>query len=583
VILSGLFSTETPLGRALGSCRRHFAAAALFSAGVNFLYLAPTLYMLQVYDRVLATGGKATLLLLSLVLLFALASLSGLDWLRSRLLIRCGAQLELALAGQVLTQSMRQPGFGRTSRSRLMRDFDALRQTLAGPGALAAFDAPWIPIYIGAAFLLHPALGLLCLVSCIGMIALAWLNERVTAPLLTRANTAAASGYAQHDHISAQAEQAQALGMTESLVAVQLHYRAKISELQVEASFASGQVTAVIKFLRIALQSAALGVAAWLAIGGHLSPGALMGASFLLARCLAPVEQIVAAWRGIATGRDAYRALKALFERAEEDVEKTVLPRPEGDIAVEALTMLTPLANRIGIADVSFTVEAGQMIGILGPSGSGKSSLMRALAGAAMPARGAVRIDGAATSTWPTGQLARHIGYLPQDFVLFPGTVKDNISRFHAYGPDADESIDEMTIAAARSIGIHELILRLPEGYDTKVGLGGVGLSGGQTQKIALARAVYGSPSILILDEPNAHLDLEGEGHLCSLLKALREQKVTVIIAAHRGPLLATADKMMVLNGGRIQSFGTLADLGATMRRGTAAPETPELTEMRRA
>jgi PrtD family type I secretion system ABC transporter len=583
VSLSGLFSTETPLGRALGSCRRHFTAAAVFSAGVNFLYLAPTLYMLQVYDRVLATGGKPTLLLLSLVLLFALASLSGLDWLRSRILIRCGAQLELALAGPVITQSMRQPGFGRTSRSRLMRDFDALRQTLAGPGALAAFDAPWIPIYIGAAFLLHPALGLLCLFSCIGMMALAWLNERITAPLLTRANAAAASGYAQHDHISAQAEQAQALGMTESLVAVQLNYRAKISELQVEASFVSGRVTAVIKFLRITLQSAAIGVAAWLAIDGHLSPGALMGASFLLARCLAPVEQIVGAWRSIANGRDAYRALKALFERAEEDVEKTVLPRPIGDIAVEAMTMLTPLANRIGVADVSFTIDAGQMIGILGPSGSGKSSLLRALAGAAMPARGAVRIDGAATSTWPTGQLARHIGYLPQDFVLFPGTVKDNISRFHAYGPYADEPIDEMTVAAAKAIGIHELILRLPEGYDTKVGLGGVGLSGGQTQKIALARAFYGAPSILILDEPNAHLDLEGEGHLCNLLKDLREQKVTVIIAAHRGPLLATADKMMVLNGGRIQSFGSLADLGAIMRRGGAGIEAPELTEMKRA
>jgi PrtD family type I secretion system ABC transporter len=583
VSLSGLFSTEDPLGRALLSCRRHFAAAAAFSAGVNFLYLAPTLYMLEIYDRVLATGGKATLLLISLVLLFAIASLAGLDWLRSRLLVRCGAQLELALAGPVIMQSMRQPGFGRTNRSRLMRDFDALRQTIAGPGALAAFDAPWIPIYIGAAFLLHPVLGLLCLCSCAGMIALAWLNERVSAPLLTRANAAAASGYAQHDHISSVAEQAQALGMTESLVAVQLNYRAKVSELQVEASFTSGRVTAVIKFLRIVLQSAALGVAAWLAIGGHLSPGAVIGASFLLARCLAPVEQIVAAWRSIANGRDAYRALRLLFERAEDDVEKTVLPRPLGDIAVESLTVLTPLANRIGVADISFAVEAGQMIGILGPSGSGKSSLLRALAGATMPARGVVRIDGAATSTWPTGQLARHIGYLPQDFVLFPGTVKDNISRFHAYGPYADEPIDEMTIAAAKSIGIHELILRLPEGYDTKVGLGGVGLSGGQTQKIALARAMYGSPSVLILDEPNAHLDLEGEGYLCSLLKDLREQKVTIIIAAHRGPLLATADKMMVLSGGRIQSFGSLADIGATMRRAASAAETPELTEMRRA
>jgi ATP-binding cassette subfamily C protein len=194
-----------------------------------------------------------------------------------------------------------------------------------------------------------------------------------------------------------------------------------------------------------------------------------------------------------------------------------------------------------------------------------------------------VRIDGAATSTWPDGQLARHVGYLPQDFVLFPGTVKDNISRFHAYGPYADEPIDEMTIAAAKAVGIHELILRLPEGYDTKVGLGGVGLSGGQTQKIALARAMYGSPSILVLDEPNAHLDLDGEGCLCALLKELREQKVTIIIAAHRGPLLATADKMMVLSSGRIQSFGSLADLGATMRRTTPGAETTELAEMKRA
>jgi PrtD family type I secretion system ABC transporter len=530
--LLSVFRSEGPIGRAIYACRGHFYAAAVFSAFINALYLAPTIFMLQVYDRVLSSGSKGTLTLLGLVLTSAITALVGLDWLRARILIRCSAQFDLDLARPVMREILGQRGLSRSERVRHMRDFDLLRQTIAGSGALAAFDAPWIPVYIAAAFLLHPLLGGLCILACLAMFALAFINERVTAPLIGAANNSAAQAYARQDFTSSWAEEVRALGMVEHLVRHQSMDRAGMIGLQADASFAANDVGALIKFLRLALQSAALGVAALLALDGKLSPSALMGGSFLLIRCLAPVEQIVAAWKGIVSSRNAYNGLAKLLDKGALEARKTALPRPKGDISVEGVLVLSPHGDRVGLADVSFAISAGEMLAVTGPSGSGKSSLMRALAGAAVIARGAIRLDGASLGDWPAQALAQHVGYMPQEFTLFPGTIKENISRF-ANWVDQDE-VDRLTVEAAKRIGAHEMILRTPNGYDTRVGLGGLGMSGGQTQRIALARAMFGSPAVLVLDEPDAHLDLEGESALAAALHQLRLEGVTIIAAAHR-------------------------------------------------
>ena len=561
----------SPLRRALRACRQHFVAAAVFSALVNLLYLAPTLYMLLVYDRVVPTNGLETLVLVSIVGLTAVGTLSILEWMRSRLLVRSGARLENELAGPVMAAVLAQPDLSRVERAQAMRQFDVFRQAMSGNAILTAFDAPWSPIYIIAAFLLHPALGLLCLFASGLMLALAWLNERATHAPLKAANEAAALAYGRQDYASAWAAEIRALGMGRALVAKQLADRQTVVELQSRASFAAGRYTGLIKFCRLVLQSGALGFGAYLAIERQISAGAIIAASLLLTRALAPIEQIVGSWKSIIQARDAFAELTQLFNGAKAAGSTMHLPTPRGEISVEGVTMLTAHRERIALSDVSLRIEAGQFIGVIGPSGAGKSTLLRLIAGAASPERGVARIDGAAMSDWDSERLASHIGFLPQEFLLFAGSIRDNISRFQGHlGQDA-ETLDAEVIRAAQAAGAHEMILRLPQGYATRVGLGGSGLSAGQTQRIALARALFGRPRILVLDEPNAHLDADGEQTLIECLTGLRAEGITIIVAAHRGAVLAGADKLVLIKDGRIDMFGQLADVAAAMRAATAA------------
>jgi len=569
---SPVMGEASPLRRALSACRQHFLAAAVFSAMVNLLYLAPTLYMLLVYDRVVPTGGLETLVLVSIVGLAAVATLSLLEWVRSRLLVRSGARLEHELAGPVMAAVLAQPGLSRVERSQAMRQFDVFRQAMAGNAVLTAFDAPWAPIYIIAAFLLHPAIGLLCLLASGLMLSLAWLNERATHAPLKAANDAAALAYGRQDYASAWASEIRALGMGRALVAKQLDDRRTVVELQTRASFAAGRYNGLIKFFRLVLQSGALGFGAYLAVERQISAGAIIAASLLLTRALAPIEQIVASWKSIISARDAFSDLKRLFAGAEARPQAINLPTPRGDISVEGVTMLTAHRERVALSDVSLKIEAGQFVGVIGPSGAGKSTLLRLIAGAVAPERGVARIDGAAMGDWDSERLARHVGFLPQEFLLFAGAIRDNISRFQGYlGADA-EALDAQVIAAAQAAGAHDMILRLPQGYATKVGLGGSGLSAGQTQRIALARALFGAPRILVLDEPNAHLDADGELVLIEALGRLRAEGVTIVVAAHRGGVLAAADKLVLIKGGRIELYGQLADVAAAMRGATAPP-----------
>jgi ATP-binding cassette subfamily C protein len=557
---------------AIAKCLPHLGWAAAFSAFINLLYLAPTLYMLQVYDRVIPTGSGPTLLLISLAGLVSLVTLAGLEWLRSRLLVRCGARLDREMAKRVLSTVLQRPDLTRLQRLQVTRQYDAFRNAVAGPGALAIFDAPWTPIYILAAFLLNPLLGAFCTFASLSLLVLAWLNERGTHRLVSAATEAAGRAYAWQDQASSYAGEIRALGMCGALVEKQSRERGRATELQAIASFRAGVYGAALKLGRLVFQSAALGIGAYLAIQHAISPGAVIAASLLLTRALSPIEQIVGAWKGIANAKDAYDAISVLLVDAGGQ-PKTALPAPRGHISLENVYVSSPMREAPVLSNINLRIEAGQMIGVIGASGAGKSTLLRAIAGTPEKKSGLVRIDGADVASWDGDRLARYIGYMPQDFLLFPGTVKENISRFSGYLPGAvAEEVDGEAIAAAKAAAAHELILSLPRGYDTPVGLGGVGLSAGQTQKIALARAFFGKPRILILDEPNAYLDVDGEAQLIASLAAFRKDGATILIAAHRGGVLAAADKLLLLNGGRIDRFGSLADVLAEMRQQAPAP-----------
>jgi PrtD family type I secretion system ABC transporter len=560
------------LSLALRACYPHLATAAVFSALINLLYLAPTLYMLQVYDRVLSSGGQTTLAMVSIALLLALVTLTALDWARNRLLVRCGARIDRVLAGPVLEQILTQRDLGRVDRLQLTRDFDHFRQIVSGSGALAAFDVPWTPIYIIAAFLLHPVLGALALCASALLIFMTLLNEHFCSPALTRANTTAAGVYARQNLVSEWAEEVRALGMVNALVTRQLVERSQVISLQTTASLSSGHLTAIVRLLRLVLQSAALGVAAWLAIKGEISGGSLMAASLLLTRALAPVEQLLGASKGILRARDAYRNLRNLFEKSASQSTPTTLPTPLGNLDLERVTVETPIGAK-ALSNITLEIKAGEMIGVTGPSGSGKSTLIRALAGGLELSGGVIRIDGASRLDWSQEHLARHIGYVPQNLMLFAGTVKENIARFRTEASKELDTIDQMAIDAARAAGAHDMILRLPQGYDTPVGIGGVGLSGGQTQRICIARALFGWPCIVLMDEPNSSLDAHGEAALCDTLAALRENGTTLVVAAHRQSVLAGAQKILTLNAGEVHFFGSLQELTERMKAAQPQPQ----------
>jgi len=560
------------LAAALRACRRHFIAVAAFSALLNLLFLVPMLYMLQVYDRVIPTRGGVTLLFLTLVLLFGLISLALLDYVRSRLLVRASIRLDRQLAGVLLDTSLarRDKTFEAVARQ-AMREFDTLRQALTGPAIIALCDAPWSPIYILVCLLIHPFIGLLVLVGAVLLAIVAVRNQRETGEPLQRAHESAARAYASQEQVLAGAENVRALGMRQAMVRRHLAERHSMMEQQTAASFASSRYVTISKFLRLSLQSLALGLGAWLAINNSISAGAVFAASFLAGRALQPIEQMLSTWRSIAQARTAYDKLNGLLGARESEIAMTQLPPPEGHLDVEQMWVANAAGDGAILANVSFKLSPGEVIAVVGPSGAGKSTLLRMLAGAGRPDRGVIRIDHANVVDWDPERLAPYIGFLPQDVSLFAGTVKENIARFQD-GSDAEAGeIDAKAIAAAKACRAHELILGLPNGYDSLLGWGGRGLSAGQAQRIGLARALYGEPPIVLLDEPNAHLDSTGEGQLIETLIALKGRKAGVIIVAHRMGVLSAADKILVLRDGQVEAFGARDEIIARLG-GTPAP-----------
>jgi PrtD family type I secretion system ABC transporter len=537
--------------------------AAAFSLAINLLYLAGSLYMLQVYDRVLPSGSGLTLLMLTLLLLVAYLALAGLDAVRARVLTRASLRLDRQIAPLVMKAIVDRPAKAGGARSQLLRDFDACRQFVGGAGIHGLFDLPWAPIYIAVIFLLHWSLGAFALGCAIVLVAMALINEALVRAPLSEANAAAARNYGFTETSLRNVEAVRAMGMTDGLLRRWSHDRDTMLERQVAASDRAATVQAAIRFLRLSMQSVILGLGAWLVIEHSATGGAMFAASLLLGRALQPIEQITGSWRTLVSVRDALRRLGALFAGDGPAAPGLSLPRPGGHLKVENLSFALPGHATPLLRGVSFELAPGEVLGIIGPSGAGKSTLARQLVGVLAPSAGAVRLDGADVARWAMGGLGAHVGYLPQDIELFSDSVAANINRFQP-------GDDIATIDAAHLAGVHDLILRLRDGYDTQVGDGGAALSGGYRQRIALARAVYRIPSLVVLDEPSSNLDADGDAALAACIRALKERGSTVVLVSHRPVTIGVVDKLLVMHDGAVQMFGPRADVLARLTRGSA-------------
>lgn len=562
-----LISDEPPaLKRALAACRPVWTGVALFSACVNLLMLAVPLYMMQIFDRVLSTGHVDTLLVLTVMVALALLAFGLLDAVRNRLTARVARWLDgelgrPALAGAV-SEALRSGG-GVSAQG--LRDLGVLRGYVGGSGVMPLFDAPWTPVFVAIVFLIHPVLGWIGLGGAAALFLCAVLNDLATRKKVTEASGAAARTLNAADAAVRNADAIAAMGMLPALARRWERGNAHGMALQTAAGDASGGIGAAAKVLRFGLQVAMLGMGAYLVILAEMTAGGMIAASIILARGLAPMEQLIGAWRGFVAARAAHGRLRALLERASPERPGTALPRPAGRLDLSGVSYVPPGLRRPVIRQASFRLEAGEALAVVGPSGAGKTTLVRLIVGSLTPTAGHVRLDGADMASWDAADRGPHIGYLPQTIELFAGTVRDNIARL-------GEAPDEAVVAAARLAGAHETILGLPQGYDTAIGEGGVPISGGQRQRVALARAVFGDPALVVLDEPNAHLDAEGEQVLVQTLARLRERGVTVVLIAQRAGVVAQVDKMLVLQQGTVTKFGPREEVLGALRR-AALPE----------
>jgi len=532
--------------------RFFFAYAALFSLVINFLLLTPTIYMLQVFDRVMSSQSVETLVMLTIFVIGALVIMGALELVRSRLLVSASIALDIRLSATVLGGLLANAAkLEKNDYVHGLRDVNSLKTFLAGSGVFALFDIPWFPFYIAIIYFMHPLLALIAVIGSVLMFTLALCNARATRKPLEDANVKGrqAGGYVEASLRNAEA--VNAMGMLSGVVRRWSSYNKEVMSLQTLASDRGGVITALSKFTRQALQSLMVGTGAFLIINNHSSPGIMIAATLILGRALAPVEMAIATWKGLVDARAAYNRLDTLLKEGDDPRTTMELPLPQGSLELEKVVFGFKTTNKAIIKGVSFALAPGESLGIIGPSAAGKSTLARIMIGVWQPNNGLVRLDGADMATLPRERVGAVIGYLPQDIELFPGTVAENICRL---GDAA--ALSEEIIAAATIAGVHDMILKLPQGYNTDLGAGGATLSGGQRQRIALARALFGSPRLVVLDEPNSNLDTEGEESLTRAFKALKQQGATTIIITHRPAILAGVDKMLVLQDGAVALFG---------------------------
>ncbi|UPF04761.1 type I secretion system permease/ATPase [Pseudomonas mosselii] len=561
--------------RALRACRAGLGNVALFTAVINVLMLAPALYMLQVYDRVLSSRNEMTLLMLSLMVLGVFAFMGLLEWLRSQVVIRLGTRMDMNLNPRVFEAAYEASLAGhRGAAGQMLADLTALRQFATGQALFAFFDAPWFPVYLLVMFLFSPWLGLMALLGAVLLTLLAWVNERLTqAPFAEAGQLSQQAGLEASANLR-NAEVIEAMGMLAAVRQRWARLHHGFLARQNLGSERTAAVTALTKTVRLALQSLVLGLGAWLAIEQLITPGMMIAGSILMARVLAPIDQLIGAWRQWSGARLAYQRLSELLRAQPPRPAGMPLPAPLGKLTLEQVGATQPGSSRLCLNNLGFELPAGESLGIIGPSGSGKSTLARLLVGAVVPASGKVRLDGADLRVWDRGALGQHIGYLPQDVQLFAGSIADNIARLGAV--DAQQ-----VVAAAQLAGVHDMILKLPGGYDTLLGEGGLGLSGGQRQRIGLARALYGLPALIVLDEPNSNLDEAGEQALVETIARLREHKRTLILITHKSSLLAGLDNLLMLKGGQLQAFGPTARVLQDAKRAARpapAPVAPSST-----
>ncbi|BET98223.1 type I secretion system permease/ATPase [Xenorhabdus taiwanensis] len=558
-----------------------FWTIGVFTAFINLLMLVPSIYMLQVYDRVLPSSNEITLLMLTLITLGMFAMMGGLEYIRSQVVIRIGSQFDMCLNQRVYTASYESNlKNGSTDAGQMLNDLATIRQFLTGNALFAFFDAPWFPVYLCVIFLFSPYLGLLALLGAIILIVLAVLNQWLSqTPLAEASHLSLRSANLASTNLR-NAEVIEALGMLPALRHRWFGLHQRFLNFQRIASERSAAITALTKTIRMALQSLILGLGGWLAIEGNITPGMMIAGSILMGRALSPIEQLIQAWKSWSAARLSWQRLDKLLKAQPERKSGMSLPAPKGVLLMEKVSAMPPSKtralqtsqnrsspnNQYVLQDINFALNSGDVLGVIGPSASGKSTLARLLVGVWPAQEGVVRLDDADIYQWNKDELGAFIGYLPQDIELFGGTIAENIARFN----DVET---EKVIEAAKKAGVHELVLNLERGYDTVIGAGGIGLSGGQKQRIGLARALYGNPSLVVLDEPNSNLDDIGEKALSHAIAQLREQGKTVIVITHRPSLLSQTTKILLLVQGKMKMFGPSQQVMAALSQSQSSSQ----------
>ena len=548
-----------------------FIMAGFFSLFINILMLVPSLYMLQLYDRVLTSRSEDTLWLLTAIVVFLFIIMASLEIVRSKILVKVGNKMDVLLSQRIFDSvfALAQKYPGKAS-SMPLNDLTQVRQFLTGNGLFAFFDAPWIPIYIAVLFMFHPMFGYFAIAAAIVLIIITIANEYSTKEKLTEANNLNRASSMFVDSNLRNAEVVHAMGMKKNIRSrwEEKHYG--FLNAQNEASNKAGLWANISKSSRMMFQSLILGLGGLLAIHLEVSAGMMIAGSIVMGKALAPIDLIIGSWKGFASARTSYQRLDSLLTEFPEDKEYMKLPAPAGNISLENVVVVPPGATQPSIRGISMQINQGDVVGIIGPSAAGKSSLARVILGLWPLANGKSRLDGADIYQWNKDDLGEYIGYLPQDIELFEGTISENIARF-------GEIIPEKVVEAAQKAGVHDMILRLSDGYDTKIGMGGIALSGGQRQRIGFARAIYNNPILVVLDEPNSNLDDQGEIALINAVQNLRNAGTTVVVITHRQSILKVANKLAVISQGSLQLYGptaeVIAKLNQNIQAGQPAPQ----------
>ena len=543
------------LKKSLLSAKKSFIMVGLFSMFINILMLVPPLYMLQLYDRVLGSRSQDTLIMLTLIVVVLFITMGLLEVVRSRVLVRVGNKLDSMLSQRIFDNlfELERKAPGRSS-SMPLNDLTQVRQFMTGNGLFAFFDAPWMPIYIIVLFIFHPAFGFFAIFAAIVLVGITIANEYSTKEKLAEANNLSRASTIYVDSNIRNAEVVNAMGMRNNISKIWADKYYGFLNAQNIASDSAGVWSNLSKSLRVMFQSLILGLGAYLAINMEVTPGMMIAASIIMGRALAPLDLIIGSWKGFSSARSSYERIEGLLNDFPKDKEYMQLPAPKGEITLENVVVIPPSGTVPSLKGISMKIEKGDVVGIIGPSAAGKSSLARVMLGLWPLTNGVARIDKADISQWNREDLGQYVGYLPQDIELFEGTVSQNIARFGEVEP-------EKVVEAATKAGVHEMILKLPEGYDTKIGPGGASLSGGQRQRIGLARALYNNPVFVVLDEPNSNLDDVGEAALVEAIKTLRAGGTTVVIITHRTNVLQATNKLALINNGVLELYGNTNDV----------------------